>query len=874
MFMRKQLLFTLSSILLSLGMNAQYIQSFPWTEDFENQSTCGTSCGNACTLSGSDFTNDTSDDIDWTADASGTGSGSTGPTASGGADHNPGVAGGIYLYTETSGSCSGGDEAYLVSPYFDFTSGFDIPYLEFWYHMYGSAMGTMHFDIDTTQGSSWDNDYISSWTDNLDEWQQQIISLAEFEGMDSVRFRIRGVTGTSFTSDMAVDDFTVGDTSFSMLSIVTQPSCDGFTDGQIIVEGVFGIQPITFLWSNSSTNDTISSLAEGTYTVTATDGNGNTAVDTFVLDVPAIVSTTAVLQDLVCDYDIAVATVTATGGTPVTQSYLVDTTSANYDPDSTDNATEVFLGDDQLSGWLPIGFDFVFFGDTVDEFRIASNGFMQFDPTSGGSGCCTGQNFPSGTAPNGVIALNWEDLDPDNGNDGHIYYETVGTSPNQVLIVTFEDVAYFGGSFGDVSVQAKLFQNSGCIEIHTIDVAFEGGQTQGIESLDASEGITYPGRNSAGWSGSGDFISFCPPVGGLTYLWPDGSTDTINVGLDPGQHVVTIADGNGCSITDTVNIGNPVSSLDITPMATDISCFGANDGMITSNAASGVTPYTYSWSDNQTTVDASGLSQGSYGVTVTDNVGCVDSVNGIMIDEPDLLLLSVTSVTNTNCPDSLNGAASVVAQGGVPPYTYSWLPSGAGGASVTGLAAGSHQVIVTDSSGCQSVQTATVLSENPSPSVDLGVDQLITNGDDVTLNAGNHTTYNWSTGGSGSSITVSSTGTYWVVVTNDAGCSATDTVYIEIWPLGVNELDNNGTLSLFPNPTGDVLNLQWSSEQSVSGLNIIITNTHGQVVMSKTNVSLSTGETLSLDASQLASGVYNMSLEADGMKANQSFVKQ
>lgn len=859
--------------MLTLGMNAQYIQTFPWTEDFENQSTCGVNCGNACNLSGSDFTNVTSDDFDWTADVNGTGSGSTGPTANGGADHNPGISGGVYLYTETSGSCSGGDESNLVSPYYDFT-GFDIPYLEFWFHMYGTSMGTMHLDIDTTQGNAWVNDYITAWTDNDDSWQQQLVSLHEFTGLDSFRFRIRGISGTSFGSDMAVDDFTVGDTSFSVGAVVIQPSCDGFSDGAIYVDGIFGVSPFTFAWSNGSTNDSITGLAEGTYTVTITDDNNNTAVDSFVLDVPAIVSTSSVLQDLVCDYDIAIGTVTATGGTPVNQSYLSDTTSANFDPEATTNATEVLLGDDQLSGWLPIGFDFVFFGDTFDEFRISSNGFMQFDPNSAGTGCCTGQNFPNATLPNAVIALNWEDLDPDNGNDGHIFYETIGTSPDQILIVTFEDVAYFGGSFGDVSVQAKLYQNSGCIELHTIDVSSDGSQTQGIEDLGATEGITYPGRNATPWSGTGDFISFCPPVGGLTYLWPDGSTDTINIGLAPGEHVVTIADGNGCSITDTVTISAPLSALELNPTITDISCFGAADGMIESNAANGVTPYTYMWSDNQTTADASGLVQGDYGVTVTDNLGCIDSVNDMYVDEPPLLYVAITGITNTTCPDSMNGAASAIAQGGIPPYTYSWLPSGAGGASVTGLGVANHQVIVTDANGCQSVQTASVLSTNSAPSVDLGPDQIITGGQSVTLDAGSQSAYMWSSGATSATITAASTGTYWVVVTNDEGCSATDTVYIEIWPTGIEELGNNSLLSLFPNPVGDMLSMTLDSDGAVTGMDVIITNAQGQIVLSQTAMSLSPGETVSFDVSELAPGAYNMLLKSDDMNANQSFIKQ
>lgn len=824
-------------------------------------------------LSASDMENDLGDNTNWLVDINGTASSPTGPTANGGADHNPGVAGGKYVYTESS-SCLNAT-ANLVSPYYDFTS-LSSPYVEFWYHMYGATMGTMHFDVDTTQGAgSWITDYIPSWTDNQDLWQQQLVSLAEFAGMDSVRFRVRGITGSSFTSDMALDDFTVNDTVFSILSAVTQPSCDGFTDGAITVQGIFGANPVAYAWSSGGTTASISGLAEGTYTVTATDNNGTTAVETFVLDVPAIVPTATVLQDIICSYDEGVGTVVATGGTPITASYLMDTASANYDPAPTTNATELPLGDEQLSSWLPVGFDFVFFGDTFDEFRVSSNGFITFDPTYAAAGCCSGQLFPNSTQPNAVIALNWEDLDPDNGNAGTVYYETVGTAPFRTLIVTFQDVAYWLGTMGEVSVQAKLFETSNCIEIHTIDVVDDAGtQTQGIENAAGNEGFAYPGRNATAWSGIADFISFCPPVGGLAYLWPDGVTDTINTNLVPGNHVVTITDQNGCFVTDTVSISAPVSDLDLAPSVTDITCYAANDGMITSNATNGVLPYTYTWSDSQTTADATALIEGTYGITVMDNVGCLDSVNGLFVEEPPLLFLAITSATPTNCPDSANGAASAVAQGGRSPYTFTWLPSGFGGQSVTGLTAGVQQAIVTDSSGCQAYQSVAILSDYPKPVVDLGPDQLITDGQPVTLNAGSHTTYQWSTSATTASITATVSGVYWVLVANDGGCGATDTVTLEIWPTGVEELGGASVLSIFPNPATDVLNISLNHTGVLSNLDIAVTNMQGQLVMTRNIVGMNGGDLLTLELDQLPAGAYNLSVKADGLEATRAFVKR
>ena len=116
----------------------------PFNYDFELEVPCGTSATTMCPLVGP-FTNLTDDGQDWLPDTNGTGSSNTGPTANGGADHNPGIAGGTYLYTETSGGTTGA-EIKLLSPVFDITGAVN-PTIQFWYHMFGSSMGTMHLDF-------------------------------------------------------------------------------------------------------------------------------------------------------------------------------------------------------------------------------------------------------------------------------------------------------------------------------------------------------------------------------------------------------------------------------------------------------------------------------------------------------------------------------------------------------------------------------------------------------------------------------------------------------------------------------------------------------------------------------------------------------
>ena len=176
----------------------QTISSFPYLEDFESFTNCGVNCGDMCTLS-SDWTNSTLDDIDWTVNSGTTVSLNTGPSF----DHTLGDPGGKYLYTETSVPCDD-SESHLVSPSLDLV-GLPNFQMDFWYHMYGGDMGTMHIDVSSDDGATWTTDVIPSLTDDLDLWQMQSVDLSAYVG-DTILVRFRAQTGPSFESDMAIDD--------------------------------------------------------------------------------------------------------------------------------------------------------------------------------------------------------------------------------------------------------------------------------------------------------------------------------------------------------------------------------------------------------------------------------------------------------------------------------------------------------------------------------------------------------------------------------------------------------------------------------------------------------------------------------------------
>ena len=107
---------------------------------------------------------------------------------------------------------------------------------------------------------------------------------------------------------------------------------------------------------------------------------------------------------------------------------------------------------------------------------------------------------------------------------------------------------------------------------------------------------------------------------------------------------VTITDANGCTDDETASITEP-AVLSATATATDASCRGGNDGQVTLVVTGGTMAYSYSWSNTETTQDITGLTAGTYTVTVTDANGCTTS-DSDAVGQPAQLTGGTISPTN------------------------------------------------------------------------------------------------------------------------------------------------------------------------------------------------------------------------------------
>ncbi len=194
------------SVFLSLDYGGTTVNTFPATEDFESFSTCGTASDcelEVCALGNGwrNANNSSEDDIDWRVDNDGTPTNNSGPDV----DHTTGNSSGNYIYLEASNGCNG-QEAQLLSPCIDLSNAASTQ-LSFWYHMFGSDMGDLHLDV--FDGTTWHLDVMTPLSgDKGDNWFQEIVNLNAYNGL-TIQLRFRGITGSSWESDLALDDINI-----------------------------------------------------------------------------------------------------------------------------------------------------------------------------------------------------------------------------------------------------------------------------------------------------------------------------------------------------------------------------------------------------------------------------------------------------------------------------------------------------------------------------------------------------------------------------------------------------------------------------------------------------------------------------------------
>jgi hypothetical protein len=290
----------------------------------------------------------------------------------------------------------------------------------------------------------------------------------------------------------------------------------------------------------------------------------------------------------------------------------------------------------------------------------------------------------------------------------------------------------------------------------------------------------------------------------FTYLWSNGSVDSVLANAGAGTYSVTVIDSSGCFETLSATLSDPytITFGGLIPPT----CEGGSNAQVTVSSSGCYCMFsgcTFLWNTGTTGYTASNLSAGTYSVTITHNNGCVVVASVTIPDGTPVV--STSNVTSVSCFGMNDGSISIT-----PSFpssaTINWS-TGATTDSIGGLTAGTYSVIVSDARPCfDTLQfaitqpPALTLSMSSIPETSTGTQNGIAV---VTTNGGTPPySFIWNDPLSQTDSIANglSSGVYTVMVSDNNGCIISDSVLVDI-TTGLNATNSTESFTIFPNPS-------------------------------------------------------------------------
>jgi len=551
----------------------------------------------------------------------------------------------------------------------------------------------------------------------------------------------------------------------TITTATTNINCYGTCNGAASVTVTSGAAPFTFAWNSpptvgsivgTATTSIASNLCDSTYIITVKDSIGCKTITSFKINEPAQIHDNPSITSATC-FGINDGSITSTGsgGTSFSTGYQYSIDGgAIFGPSFSHAFTNLAAGTHTVSITDSVSCTRAFIY-TVPPASVITSSISATNVTCFGNcnGTATVLNIVGGAIP---IHITWNDPASQVGN--------------------------FATNLCAGSYTATITDNSGCQAYDTISIISPS-------VINPNTVITNPACGQCNGN-----ITVTPTGGNggvYTYTWtsPPSNGHSLN-NICAGPYQVNITDNLGC--TQTFQI--PVSSSGaptLTLTSTNVACNTTCSGSATVAASGGVAPYTYSWpnvSPASTSSVVSALCSNTvtpYFVQVKDSLGCI-ATQTVTITAPQSF-----TVNNTNVSPSCtvcNGSITTTVIGSSN-YSYLWSIN-AGSAptpSVTGLCAGIYTLVITDNvSGCTQIENI-ALNNNAGPTLSVVQTNAacfgMCNGSaTVTASFGATPpayTYTWSpSGGNGTVASNLCDSTYFILVTDGAGCVQTSQVNI------------------------------------------------------------------------------------------------
>ncbi|MFZ4401936.1 MAG: T9SS type A sorting domain-containing protein [Bacteroidales bacterium] len=568
----------------------------------------------------------------------------------------------------------------------------------------------------------------------------------------------------------------------------------GSTTATITTTGGTGTKTYLLNGTISNTTGIFSNLAAGVYNVLVTDANGCTYSLSFDVDQPIPLALSLTSQTNVLCYGASTGSVIvlASGGTT---GYTYSVISGPNVPTVTGNeingmnagiytiqvsdahsclstlpieitqpalalditSTLAVLTNPSCNGTTTGSINTTVTGGTIPYSYAWSNGTNAADPNSlsagtytvtvtDANGCTSGDSYTL-TEPSAVTLTASSIVNTIcNASVGSVKLTSSDTSSITLIATTQAS----GTTFTGLSAGYYIATTTGACPVTNGFNIFNTNSTL-VANVNASEIKCYGGTTTATVTASGG-------SGTYDYLMNGSISNTTGIfnNLGVGSYNVLVSDGNGCSYHVAFYIDQPTLLIADFISTTDVSCYGGSNGKAVVNATGGTTPYSYSWNTLpiQTTTTSTGLSAGTYTVTVADAHNCTTTAS-VIITEPSVLTATASTVSNVLCYGASTGSVTATVSGGTANYNYTWNTTPPQtSATATGLPVGTYTVTVTDHNGCTASSNTSVTQPVGTLTANAGTDAVICGNDSVSYQlsgtAANSTSVHWTTSGTGS----------------------------------------------------------------------------------------------------------------------------
>lgn len=456
----------------------------------------------------------------------------------------------------------------------------------------------------------------------------------------------------------------------------TAQSANGVNDGSANATPIGGTAGYNYLWNNAATTATINGLAPGTYTVTVTDQNTCTSVQSVSVNAfnCTLAASVAAVNVTCFGANNGIANVNLTGAAnPVTYQWNNGATTASVSNLSAGTYTVNVIDGNNCPAILN--------ATIVEPVALSANATANAETFAGANNGTASANPVGGNAP---FTYSW--------NNGATTQSISGLAPGTYTVAVTDG--------NGCSTQQTTIVNAFACAVSAQPVVLNAscaGISNGTVALVLNNGAAP-----------------------YNYIWSNGSTAATQVNLTAGTYSATVTDANGCEISATATVAEPLPFTPVSVAVQNPVCPGEASGVATATITGGTAPYTYNWSNGATGSQVQSLAPGAYTVSVSDANNCptTGTVNVVATDNvpPSLSVQNATVALNANGVVTLNlNALSGLAFDNCSIVSTAITPASF---DCDQLGQQTVSVVVSDAAGLTATATATVtVVDNSAPVV-------------------------------------------------------------------------------------------------------------------------------------------------------------